>query len=182
MLDRAGFLASLANKILLSAALPSEKQIAARDKLLVPISRILDRGRTTGAAFFNTGGRRCGGQSILRFAFSRKQSFAACRPCSAPGSGPSRRARLTVLLKAGGAQTGKTVALERPLPGEELLLGKLIAMQGFLHRDLAAAHGSDHRCFATDYPSLGVRRWQIGHWRYSQQRLRDDAIHRAPPG
>jgi len=74
------------------------------------------------------------------------------------------------------------MALERPLPGEELLLGELIAMQGFLHRDLAAAHGSDHRCFATDYPSLGVRGWQIGHWRYSQRRLRDDAIHRAPPG
>jgi hypothetical protein len=61
MLDCAGFLASLANKILLSAALPSEKQIAVWDKLLVPISRILDRGRTTGAAFFQHRGRRCGG-------------------------------------------------------------------------------------------------------------------------
>jgi hypothetical protein len=44
MLDCAGFFASLANKILLSAALPSERQIAVWDKLLVPISRILDRG------------------------------------------------------------------------------------------------------------------------------------------
>lgn len=43
MLDCVGFFASLANKILLSAALPSERQIAAWDKLLVPISRILDR-------------------------------------------------------------------------------------------------------------------------------------------
>src|ERR1700730_114537 len=104
------------------------------------------------------------------------------KPCSAPGSGPSRRARVAVLLNAGYAQTGKTVALERPLPGEELLLGELIATQGLLHRDLAATNGSDHSCFATDYPSLGVRRWQIGHWRYSHQRLRDVAIHRAPPG
>jgi Methyltransferase domain len=44
MLDCAGFFASLANKILLSASLPSERQIAVWDKLLVPISRILDRG------------------------------------------------------------------------------------------------------------------------------------------
>jgi hypothetical protein len=86
------------------------------------------------------------------------------------------------LLNAGCAQTGKTVALERPLPGEELLLGELIATKGFLHRDLAAAHGGDHRRFATDYPSLGVRRWQVAHWRYSLRRLHDDAIHRAPPG
>jgi methyltransferase family protein len=44
MLDCTGFFASLANKLLLSAALPSERQIAVWDKLLVPISRILDRG------------------------------------------------------------------------------------------------------------------------------------------
>ena len=43
MLDCAGFFASLANKILLSAALPSKRQIAVWNELLVPISRILDR-------------------------------------------------------------------------------------------------------------------------------------------
>jgi SAM-dependent methyltransferase len=43
MMDCTGLLASLANKILLSAALPSKQQIAVWDKLLVPTSRILDR-------------------------------------------------------------------------------------------------------------------------------------------
>jgi SAM-dependent methyltransferase len=43
MLDCAGLFASLANKLLLSAALPSKRQIAVWDKFLVPISHILDR-------------------------------------------------------------------------------------------------------------------------------------------
>jgi Methyltransferase domain len=44
MLDFAGFFASLANKVLLSTALPSKRQIAVWDKFLVPISRVLDCG------------------------------------------------------------------------------------------------------------------------------------------
>jgi Methyltransferase domain len=43
MMDCAGLFASLANKVLLSAALPSKQQIAVWDRLLVPVSRILDR-------------------------------------------------------------------------------------------------------------------------------------------
>jgi hypothetical protein len=43
MLDFAGFFVSLASKVLLSAALPSKRQIAVWDKFFVPISRILDR-------------------------------------------------------------------------------------------------------------------------------------------
>ena len=43
MLDGAGFFASLANRALLSAPLPSRRQIALWDKLLVPISRVVDR-------------------------------------------------------------------------------------------------------------------------------------------
>ncbi len=43
MMDCAGLFASLANKLLLSAALPSKQQIAVWDKFLVPISCILDR-------------------------------------------------------------------------------------------------------------------------------------------
>lgn len=42
MLDCAGFFASLANRLMLCAALPSPRQIAVWDKLLVPISRRLD--------------------------------------------------------------------------------------------------------------------------------------------
>jgi SAM-dependent methyltransferase len=42
MLDCAGFFASLANRLMLRAAIPSQRQIAVWDKLLVPISRRLD--------------------------------------------------------------------------------------------------------------------------------------------
>ena len=42
MLDCAGFFASLANRLMLRAALPSHRQIAVWDNLLVPISRLLD--------------------------------------------------------------------------------------------------------------------------------------------
>ena len=42
MLDCAGLLASLANRLLLSSARPSARQLAFWDKVLVPISRLLD--------------------------------------------------------------------------------------------------------------------------------------------
>lgn len=42
MLDSAGFFASLANALLLRRALPSRRQIAIWDSLLVPLSRVLD--------------------------------------------------------------------------------------------------------------------------------------------
>ncbi len=43
MLDSAGLFASLANRVLLSTPLPSKRQITLWDRLLVPISRVLDR-------------------------------------------------------------------------------------------------------------------------------------------
>jgi len=43
MLDTAGLFASLANRVLLSTSLPSKQQIALWDRVLVPISRVLDR-------------------------------------------------------------------------------------------------------------------------------------------
>jgi SAM-dependent methyltransferase len=42
MLDSAGFFASLANRFLLAAAMPSTRQIAFWDKVFVPVSRLLD--------------------------------------------------------------------------------------------------------------------------------------------
>ena len=42
MLDSAGFFASLANRLLLSAALPTPRQMAMWDKFLVPVSRVAD--------------------------------------------------------------------------------------------------------------------------------------------
>lgn len=43
MLDTAGFFASLANRVLLRAPMPTPAQITLWDEVLVPISRILDR-------------------------------------------------------------------------------------------------------------------------------------------
>lgn len=43
MLDSAGLFASLANRVLLSAPLPTRRQIAIWDRLLVPVSLVLDR-------------------------------------------------------------------------------------------------------------------------------------------
>lgn len=51
-LDSAGFLASLANRLLLKAAMPSRGQIAFWDRVLVPISRIVDA--LTGRIFGKT--------------------------------------------------------------------------------------------------------------------------------
>ncbi len=42
MLDCTGFFASLANRIMLRTALPTKRQIAVWDKLLIPVSRRLD--------------------------------------------------------------------------------------------------------------------------------------------
>lgn len=74
-----------------------------------------------------------------------------------PHSRSQRRAPFTILLNPSCSQTRKTMALERPLPREELLLGELISAQGFLNSDPAVAHRSDHRGFATGHPSPGIR-------------------------
>jgi hypothetical protein len=42
MLDSLGFFASLANHFMLAASAPSRRQIAFWDKILVPVSRVLD--------------------------------------------------------------------------------------------------------------------------------------------
>jgi hypothetical protein len=42
MLDSVGFFVSLANRFMLAARMPSPRQIAFWDKVLVPVSRALD--------------------------------------------------------------------------------------------------------------------------------------------
>jgi len=49
------------------------------------------------------------------------------------------------------------------LPGAKLLLGKLVALAGFLEGDLAALHGGHDRRLAADHPSSGVGRRQPTH-------------------
>jgi hypothetical protein len=43
-LDAVGMLASAANSMLLNQAMPTERQILTWDRLLIPVSRLLDRG------------------------------------------------------------------------------------------------------------------------------------------
>jgi len=52
MLDSAGFFASLANKMLLRRAMPTAAQIGFWDRVLVTLSRVLDR--LTGFRFGKT--------------------------------------------------------------------------------------------------------------------------------
>src|SRR5260370_37489197 len=99
---------------------------------------------------------------------------------SAPRSGAARWTRHAVLLNARGTQTGKAVRLEHTPPGEELLLGELVAAQSLLHCNPAAAHGSHHLRFAADDPPFDVGGWQIAHWRCT--RPLDDVIHPVPRG
>ena len=78
-------------------------------------------------------------------------------------SGTARWTRPAVLLNACGTQTGEAVRLEGSLPGKVLLLRNLIAVEGLLHCDPAATHGSHHRCFmrATHRVVLGGGRSSI---------------------
>jgi hypothetical protein len=62
-----------------------------------------------------------------------------------------------------GTQTRKTAGIERTLPGEELLLRKLVATAGFLDSDPVIPYCDQHRGFAADYPSFCVLRRQLTH-------------------
>jgi hypothetical protein len=85
--------------------------------------------------------------------------------CFSVAESRSRWARRAVLLNARSTQTSKTVVLERPFPAKQFFLRKLVDTAGFLHRHYAATDRSDHRGFATDYPSFGVPIRQIFHER-----------------
>jgi hypothetical protein len=60
------------------------------------------------------------------------------------------------MLNASSPQSGKPIELERAVPGEELVIRQLVDLAGFPDRELAPAHDSNHRRFATHYPSFGV--------------------------
>src|SRR3984893_11984967 len=70
------------------------------------------------------------------------------------------RARCAILLHARATQTSKAMPFERAFPRQELFLRQMVVAAGFLERDAAAAHRSDHRSLTTDHPSFGVRRRQ----------------------
>ena len=57
------------------------------------------------------------------------------------------------------------MAVNQPLPGQELLHREGIAPAGFVQADQAAAHARHHLGLATHHPALGVGRRQVllGH-------------------
>jgi hypothetical protein len=68
---------------------------------------------------------------------------------------------LTVLLDAGGPQSGQTMLVDGELPGQEFVNSQRIAAAGFFKRKQATANGGHNLGFATDDPSLGSGRGKI---------------------
>ena len=65
------------------------------------------------------------------------------------------------MLDAGGAQTGKTVAINGTLPIKEFVSGQPVAIAGFFKREQSTPNGGDDFCFATNYPACRPRCWEI---------------------
>ena len=89
--------------------------------------------------------------------YQNRKPRLATRPATSGGRG------LAAPINASGTQTRKTVGIERTLPGEELLLRKLVATAGFLDSDPVIPYCGQHRDFAADYPSFCVLRRQLTH-------------------
>ena len=89
-------------------------------------------------------------------------------PQPAAGRDPKRTGRrprglLAILLDAGGAQSGKAVAVDRILPGEEFLDRQRVATAGLFEREQSAANGCDHLGLAANHPALRSRCREIGN-------------------
>ena len=57
----------------------------------------------------------------------------------------------------------KIMAIDRALPGEELVDRQLISVARLLDREKSAANGENDLGLAADDPTLGVGRWKVGH-------------------
>jgi hypothetical protein len=68
---------------------------------------------------------------------------------------------LAILLDSGRSEPGKTVLVDRELPGQEFVDGQRIAATGFLKGKQAAANRGNDFGLATDHPSLGSGGGQI---------------------
>src|SRR5436190_21999263 len=74
---------------------------------------------------------------------------------------PISESLLTILLDARGAQAGKTVLVDRELPGKEFVDGQRVAAAGLVKGEQAATNGSDNFGLAANDPPLGAGRGQI---------------------
>ena len=72
-----------------------------------------------------------------------------------------REILLAILLDAGGAQAGKTMLIDRELPGEELVHCQRVTAAGFFERKQSAANRSDDFGLTANDPPFGAGRGQI---------------------
>ena len=72
-----------------------------------------------------------------------------------------RKDLLAILLDAGGAQTGKTMLVNRELPGQEFVDCQRIAATSFLEGKKAAADCSNNFGLTADYPPFCAWRGKV---------------------
>jgi hypothetical protein len=81
-----------------------------------------------------------------KFGFAKRSRFSS----KAVGSG---KRLLTILLDAGGAQSGQAVLVDGKLPGQEFIDGQRVAAASLLEGEQAAAHcGNDFGLTANNPP------------------------------
>jgi hypothetical protein len=68
---------------------------------------------------------------------------------------------LTILLDAGGAQSGKAVLIDGKLPGEEFVDGQRITAASLLEGEQAAADCGNDFGLTANYPPFGPGRGQV---------------------
>ena len=68
---------------------------------------------------------------------------------------------MAILLDTRGAQAGKPVFIDRGLPRQEFLGGKLVALARLIETEQAAPHRGDHFRLAPDDPAPCVRRREV---------------------
>ena len=87
----------------------------------------------------------------------------AIAPIRRPAPARFDRCLLAIMLNARRSQAGKTVLIDRVLPGKEFLDCQRVTAAGLLKREKSAAHGSDDFGLAPDDPALRAGRWQISN-------------------
>jgi hypothetical protein len=89
-----------------------------------------------------------------------KISFAKRSRSSSKAAGAGKRL-LTILLDAGGAQSGKAVLVDGKLPGQEFIDGQCVAAASLLEGEQAAAHCGNDFGLTANNPPFGPGRGQI---------------------
>src|SRR5690606_41552114 len=75
---------------------------------------------------------------------------------------PIRRSA-TMVLETGRAEPGEATLVDRPLPGQDLVHGQLVAITSLLDADKTSAHGRHDLRLAADDPAFRVPRREIGN-------------------